>query len=845
MPNILDQIVRVTWDTNEKELNSLNKATTTQDKLLEELRQKGRRLEEQMIKTNDPKKVAAFNTELQKTREQYNKQQDAVKSLAKHQAELHKQLRANNDPQIVKGLLTNLHKVEQELDSLTAKTATFGNKMGGLGKNLLSVAGVGAGAFGIYEIAQGLTSLYDAANEEAAQAEQGLLSFRQTLKNIGRENLFDTLVSQADELAKKYQNLFDNDDILAAQAKFIEGTKVTEEQLSKLIPIAIELAAKLGTDVTTASEMLVNSIIGRTSPELKRLGLNMKGLGDETSRVNEITGDFAKLLEGSVSTALQTSQGQTQQLRQELANLEETLGEKTLKLERLVTRLKLSIAKGIDNLLTTDEDRRNAGVQRTMESYFKEYEKFSAAQMKTEYANNKKRVFEANVMRRELIALYEQYEQTPRTTPTLRKQSDNLFRQYYYLKQQYEILYREVQGQTNALNAFNGAKSTGALNANAGNDAEQEQAATKVYKPTKKKIEDVSKKDPVKLSFKLDDDKDNLDKQAQSITDNKNKLYKQASENLDKLNSEQVLGMESTTDAEAAELEKQINNRKKANEEKKKSDEQLLSDDEQLLFNNTLNLASAAQAQLDIEQRKTDKLIALQEKRVAAAESNSKVSLKVEQDRLNELLKKRQQYERSQRVIDAAVITANQALAISGAISTIANSKNPVLIAANVIAILAGIASVVGSIRSINADTGFKEGGFTGDGPAHEESTAIGKRPYKYHKREFVMNEALTSKHRDMFEGLHNSKLLVNRMDDGSYYLSSRAIDTDSVVADHNRIKNDNNMAPLLYEIQQMKAILSQREVNINNNFDADGFGQSVAHSMGATFLKQQRRTLG
>jgi len=840
MPNILDQIVRVTWDTNEKELNSLNKATTTQDKLLEELKQKGRRLEEQMTKTNDPKKVAAFNTELQKTREQYNKQQDAVKSLAKHQAELHKQLRANNDPQIVKGLLTNLHKVEQELDSLTAKTATFGNKMGGLGKNLLSVAGVGAGAFGIYEIAQGLTSLYDAANEEAAQAEQGLLSFRQTLKNIGRENLFDTLVSQADELAKKYQNLFDNDDILAAQAKFIEGTKVTEEQLSKLIPIAIELAAKLGTDVTTASEMLVNSIIGRTSPELKRLGLNMKGLGDETSRVNEITGDFAKLLEGSVSTALQTSQGQTQQLRQELANLEETLGEKTLKLERLVTRLKLSIAKGIDNLLTTDEDRRNAGVQRTMESYFKEYEKFSAARMKTEYANNKKRVFEANVMRRELIALYEQYEQTPRTTPTLRNQSDNLFRQYYYLKQQYEILYREVQGQTNALNAFNGAKSTGALNANAGNDAEQEQAATKIYKPTKKKIEYVSKNDPVKLTFKIEEGTENLDQQSKEIAIGREKYYKTIFENLNKYNPSKEL-----TDTEAAELEKQINNRKKANEEKKKSDEQLLSDDEQLLFNNTLNLASAAQAQLDIEQRKTDKLIALQEKRVAAAESNSKVSLKVEQDRLNELLKKRQQYERSQRVIDAAVITANQALAISGAISTIANSKNPVLIAANVIAILAGIASVVGSIRSINADTGFKEGGFTGDGPAHEESTAIGKRPYKYHKREFVMNEALTAKHRDMFEGLHNSKLLVNRMDDGSYYLSSRAIDTDSVVADHNRIKNDNNMAPLLYEIQQMKAILSQREVNINNNFDADGFGQSVAHSMGATFLKQQRRTLG
>ena len=233
----------------------------------------------------------------------------------------------------------------------------------------------------------------------------------------------------------------------------------------------------------------------------------------------------------------------------------------------------------------------------------------------------------------------------------------------------------------------------------------------------------------------------------------------------------------------------------------------------------------------------------MQEKRVAAAESNSKQSLKVEQDRLNELLKKRQQYERAQRVIDAAVITANQALAISGAISTIANSKNPVLIAANVIAILAGISAVVGSIRNINAETGsFAEGGYTGDGPKYETSSTIGKRPYTYHKGEFVMNSEKTKKHRDMFEGIHNNDLIVKQLQDGSYYLSRKTIDTDSVVADHNKIKSEMTLFPLLGEMREIRSLLSQREVNVTNTFDADGFGQSVATSLGLAHLKYLQR---
>jgi len=56
----------------------------------------------------------------------------------------------------------------------------------------------------------------------------------------------------------------------------------------------------------------------------------------------------------------------------------------------------------------------------------------------------------------------------------------------------------------------------------------------------------------------------------------------------------------------------------------------------------------------------------------------------------------------------------------------------------------------------LTSQSGFREGGYTGDGDPSEVSTAQGNRGYKYHKKEFVMNEQLTAEHRDFFEALHN-----------------------------------------------------------------------------------------
>lgn len=820
MPNMYDVIARVSWDTNEKELHSLNKVTSVQDKMLEELRQKGKRLEDQMVKTNDPKKVEVLNKELQNTRKQYLAQQDAVKNLTDQQKKLHEALRANNDPKIVQGLLRNLHQVEAQLAGLTQSASTFGNKLGGLGGNLLSLAGIGAGAFGIAELVGGITDLYAASNREAAEAEQGLLRFKQTLENIGQANLFDTLVNDADVLAKKYKNLFDNDDILAGQAKFIEGTKVSQAELQKLIPVAIELAAKLGTDVTTASEMLVNSIIGKTSPELKRLGLDMKGLGDQTSRVNEITGDFATLISGSVDTALQTAQGQSQQLRQELANLEEAIGTRTLRLQKLLTKLKVGAIEIISDVFATTEDRISDSIENKAESFFNilkiKGDKIDKEQLQQSAQKSQKEVEYIEKLIRANNLIIDQHKSIEDTrNAELRIEKANV-----------ELI--ERKGRIIAIQRFLGTNNAGttALNPNAGRDEEAD--TEKVVKKAVKTTQKVLDKPENKIKINAD-----INVGGVSLTEKPEKAAEEI------VNA--VTKIENSPEFTRAESQREVDRQKQREEERKQQEEDNRRAKE-LLYSNTIDLAREAQNQIDIEQKKTDRLIALQEKRVTAAEKNSAVSLKVEQDRLNELLKKRQNYERAQRVIDAAVITANQAVAISGAIATISKGGNPVLIAANVLAIIAGIAAVVGSIRSINADAGFKEGGFTGEGNPNETSTAIGKRPYKYHKREFVMNEELTAKNRDMFEGLHRGELMVKQLEDGSYYLTRNRLDTDAVVSDHNKIKSDNTLAPLLYEMSAMRKLLEAREVNISNNFDAEGFGQSVSSSLGRAQLTFNRR---
>lgn len=790
MAEILDLVAKVSWDTNTDELKGLNKQLENQDKALEELRLKGRRLEEQLARTNDPKKVKAYNDQLQAVRrsadsitEAQKKQANVTEQLRQKQKQLHDELRKTNDPKGVQGLVRSLHGVGNQLDALTGKASSLGSKFGGLGSLL---GGIGIG-FGASEVLSGITSFMSGAIDEIIEAEKSARNLKLSLEAAGSKQYFKGLIEEASALSEKYSNLYDNDEIVQAQTELVKYGRVTREQLSQLTEITIELASKTGTDLVTASNKLVDIMAGRGAATLRDFGISLKDTKTEAERMEVIFNKLAPALAGATESMAQSAEGLRKKNEVLLADIKEQLGEKLLPIY-------IDTLKNINDLL--DGEWEKVGIK-TINGIAKVSDLVTASGVLKILGT---KIFNAITGRED----------------TVQGASDNL-------RNFWTNAYKEAaKGTAKDLDTFNKAFKLGGggmINANAeSNDAELEKVVKKQTKAVQKQLD--KPKNTVRVNFTLTPiipgQGTNLSPTATNLQGNSDTIARW------------VKQLQDTANVAMEEQEA-----KKRREAKSKGDREEL-------FDSVMNASSTAQQIIGIEQQKTDRLIALQEERVAKARESSQASLKVEQDRLDALLEKRRKYEKAQRIIDAGVIVANQAVAISNAVRAITDSKgNPLLIAANAIAIAAGIAAGVFAVRNAFSDTGFREGGYTGDGDPNQESTAIGRRPYKYHKKEFVMNEELTSKHRDLFEGIHNKDLVIQKMDDGRYYVSPN---TDQLVSDYYNTKQDTNLQPLIHEVAQMRKLLAQREVNVHNNFDADGFGQSVATQIGFAELKRSRR---
>jgi hypothetical protein len=167
------------------------------------------------------------------------------------------------------------------------------------------------------------------------------------------------------------------------------------------------------------------------------------------------------------------------------------------------------------------------------------------------------------------------------------------------------------------------------------------------------------------------------------------------------------------------------------------------------------------------EQKRVESQISLQEKRLekirAIAENGNAQLLQLEQDRLDALTKQREKYVRAQQTLASIELIANTAVTISKAASQ-GGAAAAVTIAAALIALVAGLASA----RSIASQAAFFKGGesdgYTGNGNIHSESNALGKKPYIYHKKEFIFNNEKTSKYIDIFRGVHKGEIDLNKM---------------------------------------------------------------------------------
>lgn len=890
MAEILDLIAKVSWQTNQAELDKLNKAIDKQDDMLTELIRKGQRLEQQRAKTDNPAKVKELNKAMDANKKAIDSltkatenQGKATLDLVNKQKQLAKAIAETTNPSQAKQLLAEFRKLETQLKSTEKSAGGLMSKFGGFGQAILGGLGLGVGSMGLESLVSGIASFVSSANQEFIDAENTTLRFQNTLKSLGQEQYFDELTAEADALAKQIGYL-DNDDIVSAQEKMLTYGKLSKNEISQLLPVIIDLAARMGTDVPSATETMISILEGRGGQTLRQLGLTVKDAKTETERLGVIFNELGPKIAGSAETVKNSSDGIRKTLNQQVADLEEQLGKSTVGISNYFLKAYAGFLKLANDIASSSGDK----IANAEEDAYNKRNEW-AKKMSDEELASEQRVLKGKV---ELLKANQDELFKIEKDGGDRRRKEFLQTQNAELKGEIQAIIDESKSrqerrlEDELMRLKREADAKAELDkANAEKLQKQRDEATKRAQEkarqdaeNRKKLEEELAKQIETDRIKLDeftltsDEKEQMalmrkyDEQIK-MAGNNYALQLKARENfLDSLlqlerkndvafEALSLKGLDDTkkTEAEkvdlakntayqamASRLEDMQDDIKKQQEKKQRQAEEM-----QMLFEQAQVAASVAQDLISIEQEKNDRLIGLQQERIAQARDSASVSLKIEEDRLQELLEKRQRFERAQRSIDAAVVVANQAVAISQAIRAITSSSTlgPAAIAANVIAIIAGLASSIAAVRSATADIpAFREGGYTGDGNPDAVSTTLGKRPYIYHKKEFVMDEELTSKHRDLFEGLHKRDMVVKKLDDGQFYITKNGLDTTKLVDDHISIKNQMQTEAIVYQLNAINEKLGQREVSITNTFDSYGFGNVIATQLGRIQINKKLR---
>jgi hypothetical protein len=246
--------------------------------------------------------------------------------------------------------LNTLKGQVQELERLYGKTGTAAEKASSTAKKAFgsigdSVASIGAGIVAAFSIQQIIAFGKEAINE-FSKAEDASNKLAFSIKKIGGEGdaAFKELITQAEKLSNI--SIFDKTDILNAQALQAQFG-LTSDEIKKLTPQILDLASVTGQDLASATNIAIDAIRGRMSPELKRAGIQFQDTGKELSNFNELTKQLEKI-QGATAEAVNSTSGSLKNQEKEISNLKEQIGEK---LAPVFVKLKLAVVDAAKNIV--------------------------------------------------------------------------------------------------------------------------------------------------------------------------------------------------------------------------------------------------------------------------------------------------------------------------------------------------------------------------------------------------------------------------------------------------------------------------------------------------------------
>jgi len=236
-----------------------------------------------------------------------------------------KRLPADSEAALKK--LQELKKAEQTLGQV--KNAVFGvNKaMSGLGSiadNALSVF-LGGGLLGaVSTLTTAVKNFFSGALEEALKEEKAFSRLKNTLDNLGRNDVFIRLKQQADDLAESF-GTFGNDDVIAVFEQLITYGKLTEQQITELTPVIIDFAAKSQISFSESASVIIKALEGN-GKALKEYGIEITGAKNETEAFGIIMEELKPKVDGAAQAFGETTAGQIAKTREEIDALKGDIG---------------------------------------------------------------------------------------------------------------------------------------------------------------------------------------------------------------------------------------------------------------------------------------------------------------------------------------------------------------------------------------------------------------------------------------------------------------------------------------------------------------------------------------
>ena len=160
------------------------------------------------------------------------------------------------------------------------------------------------------------------AFDQQAKAETKLLT---ALK--GREDIQQRLIEQAKELQKT--TLFGDEATIESQA-LLASLGLTEEQILMLMPQIQNMASALGTDLKSATSLVSKSVSTTTDALARYFDTGLKGVTGQQERAIVLTKSLTEKFDGQAEAAAKVGAGPLVQMKNQLGDLTEELGEKLM-----------------------------------------------------------------------------------------------------------------------------------------------------------------------------------------------------------------------------------------------------------------------------------------------------------------------------------------------------------------------------------------------------------------------------------------------------------------------------------------------------------------------------------